>query len=111
MGEQTPDVGVSAARFDRMLEALANRQRRTILVMLQRGETVSESGLHVRDASAAERVASSVRQRHLPKLADAGFIEWDRESGDVAKGPRYGEIEPVLELMETHADELPPGWL
>lgn len=111
MSDQLPERGGSPATLDRVLEGLADRQRRVILAMLHRGEPVSESGLHVREASSAERVASSLRQVHLPKLADAGFIEWDRETGDVEKGPRYDEIEPVLELMQNHADELPPGWL
>jgi len=48
---------------------------------------------------------------HLPKLADMGFIEWDRESGDLSKGPNWDEIAPLLQLMYDHQDELPDEWL
>ena len=47
---------------------------------------------------------------HLPKLADAGYIEWDPDSGDIAEGPRFEEVEVVLDLFDTHADDLPSDW-
>ncbi|WP_449405170.1 hypothetical protein [Haloarcula amylovorans] len=43
-------------------------------------------------------------------MAEAGYIEWHRETGEVSKGPRYDEIEPLLDLIENHVDELPPNW-
>lgn len=48
---------------------------------------------------------------HLPKLEALGFIEWDRETGQIATGPDWDDIEPVLELIHDHQDELPLGWL
>jgi len=48
---------------------------------------------------------------HLPKLADSGFIDWDRDRQVVTRGPRFGEIEPLIELMVDHRDELPANWL
>lgn len=53
----------------------------------------------------------SLTHVHLPKLADVGFIEWDRESGDLSKGPNWEEIAPLLRLMWDHQDELSDGWL
>jgi hypothetical protein len=52
-----------------------------------------------------------MRHTHLPKLEESGFIEWDQERNIVRKGPQFEEIQPLLELMENHADELPDGWL
>jgi len=37
-------------------------------------------------------------------------VEWDRETGTISRGPRFDEIEPVLELIENHPEELPPDW-
>jgi hypothetical protein len=52
-----------------------------------------------------------MRHTHLPKLASAGFIEWDPETNTVQQGPRFEDIRPLLELMHDHADELPDDWL
>jgi len=49
--------------------------------------------------------------RHLPKLEEQEFIEWDRESGEIAKGPKWEEIGPIIRLIHDHRDELPDGWL
>ncbi|MEF8785720.1 MAG: hypothetical protein V5A45_07270 [Haloarculaceae archaeon] len=46
---------------------------------------------------------------HLPKLADMGFIEWDRESGDLSKGPNWEEITPLLNLIQNDQGELSEG--
>ncbi len=48
---------------------------------------------------------------HLPKLEEYGFIEWDRDSHEVRKGPKFNEIQPLLELLVSHSDELPDDWL
>lgn len=48
---------------------------------------------------------------HLPKLEEHEYITWDRESGEISKGPNWSEIAPLLHLLDEHADELPDGWL
>jgi hypothetical protein len=48
---------------------------------------------------------------HLPKLEEMGYITWDRETDEISKGPNWEEIAPLLELIDTHRDELPDGWL
>lgn len=54
--------------------------------------------------------AQELYHRHLPKLDEAGYIEWDRERDVIRRGPRFAEIAPLVSLMENHADELPEGW-
>lgn len=46
-------------------------------------------------------------QNHLPKLEDAGFIQWDRDRDVVTRGPQFDEIGPLVQLLLDHADELP----
>lgn len=48
---------------------------------------------------------------HLPKLEGAGFIDatWERRS--VTAGPRFGEIRPLLELLDNNRSKLPDGWI
>jgi predicted transcriptional regulator len=65
------------------------------------------------DESADEEFKRLVQMTHvhLPKLADYGFIEWNRDTNEVSKGANFAEIRPLLELLDAHANELPPEWL
>lgn len=98
---------VSMQRVDEMLDCLADRKRRVALVLLNRGAVDSEADLIYRGK---EETKATLVHTHLPKLAEAGYIEWDRESGTIEKGPQFDEIEPLLDLIEENADELPHDW-
>jgi hypothetical protein len=39
-------------------------------------------------------------------LADCGLIDWDPETGTVRRGPAFGEIEPLLDVLVTSQDTL-----
>lgn len=95
--------------MDRMFDALRKRHRRLLLLQLRHGRIASEADVMTRDGD-AEEVELELRHTHLPKLEEAGHIEWDRDTGAITKGSRFDEIEPLLDLIETHADELPPDW-
>lgn len=69
---------------DRVLDALSARHRRLILLELE--------------------------HNHLPRLTEAGYVEWDRETGELSRGQNFEEIAPILTLLEDHADELPSDW-
>lgn len=110
MGEISAHDLLTSRGIDRVLELAADRRRRQILSLLSRGEPVTESGLMVRGAGDESNQNITDRHVHLPKLAGAGYIEWDHDTGEIAKGPRFDEVEPLLEFIETHAHELPPNW-
>jgi hypothetical protein len=102
--------------FDDALDALADRQRRVLLLgLLEHNPQVVDSVASKTDGGTDEvgDVDLLVRMRHLhlPKLEDYGFVEWDDEAGEVVRGPRFAEIEPLLELLDDHREELPSGWL
>lgn len=63
------------------------------------------------DGQAADNLEISIIHNHLPTLSEMGFIEWDRETNEISKGPKWDEIAPVLTLIHEHRDELPDGWL
>lgn len=96
---------------DQVFDALTDGHRRRLLVALvdHNPQTTTEPA-RVPQESPAE-VQVRMHHVHLPKLADYGFVEWDRDERVVIKGPRFDEIEPVLELMVDHRDELPAGCL
>ncbi|XVH33292.1 DUF7344 domain-containing protein (plasmid) [Haloferacaceae archaeon DSL9] len=102
--------------MDVMLDVLANRYRRRVLVALLEHNPQDDHDPQIPDDVTLETedldsLMIRMRHTHLPKLEEAGFIEWDQETNTVRKGPQFEEIRPLLELMENHADELPEGWL
>lgn len=100
--------------FDDILAALAHVQRRKLLVALLDHNPQDDTPVFIADDKSdldpIERLVE-MRHNHLPKLADYGFIEWDKDVNEVSKGPNFDEIKPILELLVAHEDELPPDWL
>jgi predicted transcriptional regulator len=114
----TQEIDVNEVRedlsFDKMADALADVQRRKLLIALLAHNPQDDSPVVIADsesdADAIERLVT-MNHVHLPKLVDYGFIEWDRDSHEVAKGPNFDEIRPLLELLDDHEDELPDDWV
>jgi hypothetical protein len=103
-----------AVGIDELFDVLSHPERRRILTELQEREQQPESGLAVETLTPATGTidVAALRLVHadLPKLDAAGYIDWDRERHLVSRGPRFQDIEPLLELMTAHADELPSNW-
>lgn len=53
-----------------------------------------------------EHLQTDLHHRHLPKLDDARFVRWAPEDRTVRRGPRFDEVEPVLELLQDQRDDL-----
>lgn len=109
------DTG-SVPSLDMMLDVLANRYRRRVLVALLEHNPQDDEDPQIPadiEVGTDELASLMLRMRHthLPKLASAGFVEWDPETNTVQQGPRFEDIRPLLELMRDHADELPDDWL
>lgn len=95
---------------DRIFDILSVRHRRLILLLLRQGTIETKDDVMLRGTSDPDEDEIALVHTHLPKLDDAGYIEWDPDTGEISKGPRFEEIEPLVELIETYADELPPDW-
>lgn len=99
---------------DNILDALADVQRRKLLIALLEHNPQNDDPVVIADSEsesdAVERLVS-MQHVHLPKLVDYGFIEWNEDTHEVLKGANFDEIKPLLELLETHEDELPADWL
>lgn len=63
------------------------------------------------DEGARRQMEIQLRHRHLPKLHQAGVIEWDRDTGTVSRGPRFEDIEPVLCLLAANNGRFPDDLL
>ena len=100
--------------LDESLVVLSHPYRRRILSRLHEQNPRDEAEFAAEeltdDADENDRLLLEIHHRHLPKLAEAGFIDWDREESVITRGPRFDEIVPLIELMVNHRDELPAGW-
>lgn len=100
--------------LDESLAILSHPYRRRILTRLRHHNPRKEAEFSANeladDADEIDRSELKIHHKHLPKLADAGFIDWDRDADIITRGPRFDEIAPLVELMINHRDELPDGW-
>ena len=106
----------TSVSLDTALDILANEYRRRLLVaLLEHNPQDDDNPLVPEDIHLATEDLETLRihmtHTHLPKLEEAEFIEWDRDTNTIRTGPRFDEVRPLLELMQNHADELPDGWL
>lgn len=100
--------------MDDIFEVLADVQRRRILVEMLDQNVRADGGayrLHEAIGSTDRQSKIELYHSHLPQLEGAGYIEWERETGDVEPGPQFDEIRPVLELLDDHTDSLPGQWV
>lgn len=99
----------------RFFRAVANVQRRRLLIHMLEHNPEDESKIYAGDEETSDEELTNLlvemNHTHLPLLEDYGFIERDRDDHQVMKGPNFDEIRPLLEMMVAHEDELPDDWL
>lgn len=96
------------------LDALSHQPQRRMLLRLHHHNPADDvpDGLEDLDVEDGDlETLLDFQHYHLPQLEAKGFVEYDREEHKVTKGPNFEEIEPILELIDEHRDELPDGWL
>ena len=77
---------------------LKHPTRRRILLELQWGDEV--------DPTEFVRI-SELHHLHIPKMEEPEWIDWNERKGTIRRGPNYGEIEPLMELLLDNQDQLP----
>ena len=99
--------------IDEFFDAVADVQRRRLLVRLMdhNPQDPREVTSEPWEMTEEEREHVKMEHVHLPKLVDYGFVEWHRDENEVVKGPRFGEIRPLLELIDENSTEMPTGWV
>jgi DNA-binding transcriptional ArsR family regulator len=99
---------------DRVFGVLSRGPRRQVLTRLAAGTADDGEPLELaevtREFGDGDRFTIELHHAHLPKLTDAGYVEWNREQGTIRRGRNFAEIEPVLDVLTRNADELPGDW-
>lgn len=111
-GERTGHAAEMVERWNRVFRALTAEPRRQIIVALM--EAPSDRELNLPEAANPpflrrdpEELYVDLIHSHLPALAEAEFVEWEREPLRVRRGPAFEEVAVVLEALQSHADEIP----
>jgi len=111
--------------LDTVFEILKNRRRRDILQYLWRHEGTANIGELAEHIAALENdievaaLSSSQRKRvyiglyqcHLPKMDDAGIVEFDKHRGTVELCEAASELTPYLTVAEPEETETLTGSL
>lgn len=87
---------------DQTFAALADTHRREILLALATRGTDAPAldVLTAVSGADSESLRLSLHHTHLPKLADADLVEWDRDVLEVSRGPAFDDVAPVLAVLE-----------
>lgn len=119
---QQESTSRSAARelpLDIVFEIIRNERRRLVLQYLEdtEAETVALGDLaeHIAaiendtteqalSAQQRKRVYVGLYQCHLPKMANSGIVEFDKNRGTIAQGPNVDQLEPYLNVDPSKDD-------
>lgn len=95
------------AVLDDQFKAVAHVERRRVLTELAALDAPSQQSVTIDALGPLDRSRTvALYHRHLPHLADCGYVDWHRETGEVLRGPQFGEIEPLITVLTSNADRL-----
>lgn len=98
------------ARLDDALGCLARYPRRVVVDSLRERESVPVAELTEQFPDDTSETRVTLVHTHLPRLADNGYVDWDRDAGTVSRGPRYSELEPLVTALVGASENSPFEW-
>ncbi|WP_435181475.1 DUF7344 domain-containing protein [Halorussus sp. AFM4] len=101
-----------AERWDQLFDAISAEPRREIIKSLldvpqERRLPLPEAAESPNQSMDSETLVIELRHHHLPKLAEGGYVRWDRENCCVQRGPNFAEPAFIIENVLESADEIP----
>ena len=87
---------------------LSAQQWRVILALLEDGSRPADPILREGEILDSEEYLTVCYELHhvlLPELAEAGFVEFDRDKDEVRRGTRFEEVRRFLELIDHLHEE------
>lgn len=117
-GDQNHSMSQSPSIGD-LFDALSTARCRYVLYLLLENEysNVTDLALQIaaweEDRSVEEvsdgeheRVSLSLMHNHLPRLADYGFVEYDRRSGDIVRAAGFEAVDDAVEQVREIDSEV-----
>jgi hypothetical protein len=90
-----------------MFTVLSHTDRRQILLLLAQHDSASEFDVDdLSQVSDSQDIELSLYHNHLPKLSQTGFINWNRETDTISRGPQFEKIEHILDLLVERREKL-----
>lgn len=117
--ETAPDPTDAHMEFDVLFDLLKNERRRESIAYLKEHDghsTISELSEHIAakendlpleaiNSRQRKRVYIGLYQCHLPRMADAGVVTFDKNRGDVALTGLVTLLDPYLKLGAEQLDD------
>ncbi len=103
--------GTDAPRLDTLFMLLSDSHRRRLLTEL--AEDTPRSVETLVDTAARENPRSpeiELYHNHLPKLQEAGVIEWEMDTGTIRRGPQFDTVAAIVGVLRSNQDALPADW-
>ncbi len=99
-------------RWNRVFSACSAEPRRQIVVSLldqpaDNAVALPESSINPNVVPDPEAQRRELIHKHLPKLADMEYVEWDTDPFVARRGPRFDEVAVVFEALHSYADDVP----
>lgn len=99
-------------RWDNALTALTADPRRRLVVSLRdlppdRRAILPEAAHSPVTDPDRERLEISLKQHHLPLLADNGYVEWTEEPFRASRGPHFDDGASIIGVIHARSDSLP----
>lgn len=100
---------------DELFDVLANQRRRFVVHLLKReeedkleiGDMAEQIAAWENEIDTAEitgkerkRVYTALQQSHLPKMDNAGIVEFNKDRGTVESTPALGNVDLYLDVVE-----------
>lgn len=110
------DGGIGGSVLDELFDVLSDRRRRFVLYHLgDAGGSTTRDALVDRiaareaadgdgDGPNREHVVAELHHVHLPRLSDAGLIEYDQRNGDVVVTEKFDRAERFLDLARAEEE-------
>ena len=93
--------------LSRDLNALTDTYRRHLLLALAESEPQAADDPDPLGAPEGARPTDAgvttltIRHVHLPTLVEGGYVDWDRSTGSVRRGPEWERVERLLESLDS----------
>lgn len=99
-------------RWERVFAALTAEPRRNLIVALVdagTGQPVDLPEAAMSPALTSDRrvVHYHLHHRHLPMLAESGFVEWEAEPFRAWRGPNFEDVAIVVRSLYESVGEIP----